>query len=479
MKIGFNKKYTSIALYAGLIIIFAIVCYEYLKEDRVGTITGNIWAIISPIVWGAILAYIISPVMNFFERKVFIPKECRIARKKAKEEAIAKRITSKNKLEKIMFEASEKVREKRRLEKLNNKKTKKATVFNKIKNLRQNKEKLHYGNRALSLICTYILLLAIVAAIFYVVIPQVYDSVMNLYTTVSKFITSLPTYIAHWCEKYEWFNTAYEAVREELNITNLTSYLQNLLGNYKSYIDVTVGFISNLVEQVKNGVLIVIFSVYFLIYKEFMGQQFNNVLTAIASPKVAGYVRHIFKEFDVRFGQYLQGQILDSFFVGLLSFIIYGICGIPYYQLIAVVVGITNIIPVFGPFIGAIPSAIIILIADPSKVVLFILLVLVMQQIDGNVIVPRILGTTVGMKPIWIIVAITIMGGLFGFVGMFFGVPVFAVIYTLISEAINKRLAVKLAKQVVEETKDVDFVKLLHEKDADFEIGDFEEASTD
>jgi len=465
MKINLNKKYTTVAFYFCIVILFSIVCvYFVINPDKLSSIFSSVWAIISPIVGGAILAYIICPVMNFFERKVFIPKECRIARKKAKEQAIASRITNKNKLEKIMFEASEKVKAQKHLAKLNADKRKKQKSFiDRVRLLRHGK--LHFGNRALSLICTYILLIAIVSAVVSVIIPQIFNSITDLYQNVRNIVMSLPEHVAMLSQKYEWFDEVYQMVLERFSLDEIRSLLEGLLANSMNYIKIVTNLVTSVVVQVKNVVLIIIFSVYFLIYKELLGKQFNKLLDAIVKPKKATYVRHIFKEFDVRFGQYLQGQILDSFFVGLISFIVFGLFGIPYYQLIAVVVGITNIIPVFGPFIGAIPSAIIILIADPSKLIIFILLVLVMQQIDGNIIVPRILGTTVGLKPVWIIVAITVMGGLFGFFGMFFGVPIFAVIYTLISEAIHKRLAIKAATQVVAETESVDFVKFLSDQD--------------
>ena len=465
MKINLNKKYTTVAFYFCIVILFSIVCvYFVINPDKLSSIFSSVWAIISPIVGGAILAYIICPVMNFFERKVFIPKECRIARKKAKEQAIASRITNKNKLEQIMFEASEKVKAQKHLTKLNADKRKKQKSFiDRVRLLRHGK--LHFGNRALSLICTYILLIAIVSAVVSVIIPQIFNSITDLYQNVRNIVMSLPEHVAMLSQKYEWFDEVYQMVLERFSLDEIRSLLEGLLANSMNYIKIVTNLVTSVVVQVKNVVLIIIFSVYFLIYKELLGKQFNKLLDAIVKPKKATYVRHIFKEFDVRFGQYLQGQILDSFFVGLISFIVFGLFGIPYYQLIAVVVGITNIIPVFGPFIGAIPSAIIILIADPSKLIIFILLVLVMQQIDGNIIVPRILGTTVGLKPVWIIVAITVMGGLFGFFGMFFGVPIFAVIYTLISEAIHKRLAIKAAAQVVAETESVDFVEFLSDQD--------------
>jgi hypothetical protein len=131
---------------------------------------------------------------------------------------------------------------------------------------------------------------------------------------------------------------------------------------------------------------------------------------------------------------------VDSILVMFECLLIFSIAGIPYYPLISFIIGVTNFIPFFGPFIGAIPSAFIILIADPMKVFLFIILVLVIQQIDGNVIAPRIIGNHLDLSPVWVVIAVTVMSGFFGFIGMVIGVPLFSVIYTLVDNALAKRL---------------------------------------
>ena len=131
---------------------------------------------------------------------------------------------------------------------------------------------------------------------------------------------------------------------------------------------------------------------------------------------------------------------VDSMLVMIECFVLFGLCGIPYYPLISFIVGVTNFIPFFGPFIGAIPSAFIIFIADPMKVLLFIVLILVIQQIDGNIIAPRIIGSHLGISSVWVVIAVTVMSGFFGFFGMIIGVPLFSVIYTIIDNALAKKL---------------------------------------
>ncbi len=465
MKIDFNKKYTTLAVYACIVVLFSIVCvYFAIHSDSLAAIVSLIWGIIGPIVFGAVLAYILSPIVNFFERKVFISKECRAARKKAKEAAAAKNITSKDTIERMMFEAAQEKERNRYAEKLNSEKNKKnESVLDRIKRLRRSKR--HFGQRALSMLCTYLIIIAVIIAIIWAVIPQIVTSLNSLYNNIRILSSSLPQRIQTYCNKYEWFNALYNTVKDEFDLNNFSSIISRFLSNSLDYVSIITSFLMGVFNQVKNVILVIIFSIYFLAYKEFLARQFGSILDACVKPKGALYIRHIMKEFNLKFGKFLQGQILDSLCIGILSFIIFGICQIPYYSLIAVLVGITNMIPFFGPFIGGIPSAIIIFIADPPKVILFVILIVIMQQIDGNVIVPRILGTTIGLKPVWVITAILLMSGLLGVFGMFFGVPIFAVIYTLISEAINKRLAIKLAAKVVAENESVDFIQFLMEKD--------------
>ena len=143
------------------------------------------------------------------------------------------------------------------------------------------------------------------------------------------------------------------------------------------------------------------------------------------------------------FGGFLSGKIIDSLIIGILTFAIISIFNIPYSVLISVIVGVTNIIPYFGPFLGAIPCGIILLMVDPFKCITFLIIVLILQQIDGNIIGPKILGDSTGLSSFWVIFAITLFGGFFGVFGMFVGVPLFAVIYAAIRTFINQRLEKK------------------------------------
>ena len=146
---------------------------------------------------------------------------------------------------------------------------------------------------------------------------------------------------------------------------------------------------------------------------------------------------------DKSFGGFISAKILDSIIIGIICFFSMAMLGMPYYPLISLIVGVTNVIPFFGPFIGAVPSGIILLIIEPMSAVKFAVMVLVLQQVDGNIIGPKILGKSTKLASFWVMFAIIVSGGLFGFVGMVLGVPVFAVLYTYIRRAVNGRLREK------------------------------------
>jgi len=141
----------------------------------------------------------------------------------------------------------------------------------------------------------------------------------------------------------------------------------------------------------------------------------------------------------------MVAKIIDSILIGVITFVVISIFKIPYALVISVIVGVTNIIPYFGPFIGAVPCALLLLLISPAKSLTFCILILLIQQFDGNILGPKLIGDRTGMKSFWVLFSILLFGGLFGFVGMIFGVPVFAVIYSVVGNLINKKLAKKEA----------------------------------
>ena len=191
---------------------------------------------------------------------------------------------------------------------------------------------------------------------------------------------------------------------------------------------------------VYNLIVGIIVSIYVLSNREIAKAGFRKVLYSIFTIETAEKIRTGLIFTDKTFMGFLSGKLLDSAIIGLICYIVCLILKMPYTLLVSVIIGITNIIPFFGPLIGAIPSAFIILLVDPLKCLIFVIFILILQQIDGNILGPKILGSTVGINGFWIMFAIIMGGGLFGFAGMILGVPVFVVIYSAVTTLIDKKL---------------------------------------
>ena len=192
-----------------------------------------------------------------------------------------------------------------------------------------------------------------------------------------------------------------------------------------------------------NIVIGFIVAAYVLAEKEhFMGQG-RKIVFALFSEKTGSNIIEKSRKCNEIFGGFVIGKIIDSLIIGVLTFVLLSIFKMPYTMLVSIIVCVTNVIPFFGPFIGAIPSFFLILLIDPTKALWFLLMIFLIQQLDGNVIGPKILGNSTGLSAFWVLFAILVAGGLFGFAGMLFGVPVFAIIYYLLSEWIRGKLKKK------------------------------------
>lgn len=193
----------------------------------------------------------------------------------------------------------------------------------------------------------------------------------------------------------------------------------------------------------ENTFLGFIIAAYFLASKTKLISQTKQIMYSIFSVKTANAVILKFRYIHKVFGGFIRGKLLDSLIIGVLCFLGTSLLGIPFAVLVSVVVGITNIIPFFGPFIGAIPCAVLILLYSPLKCLYFVIFVVALQQFDGNILGPKILGDSTGLSSFWVLFSIIVFGGLFGFVGMLIGVPLFAVIYSLVGGVIQSRLTKK------------------------------------
>jgi predicted PurR-regulated permease PerM len=230
-------------------------------------------------------------------------------------------------------------------------------------------------------------------------------------------------------------------------VNSALDYLNDLMSRSYELLQEYLPMLKDIIQSVATALVDIIlgfvFAVYFLCSKEYLLAQTKKITKSLFSEKFYNKLAYFVSLTDRTFGKYFVAAILDSILVGFICFLLVQIAGMPYAPLIGVVIAITNIIPIFGPFLGAIPCAIILFVCKPSYAIIFGIMILVVQQIDGNIIVPRIHGASTGLPPVWIIVSITIMSGLFGFVGMFIGVPCFSVIYMLVKQYVEDRLEKK------------------------------------
>ncbi len=300
--------------------------------------------------------------------------------------------------------------------------------------------------RALAVVLTFLLAIAVISLFVSMVIPQIRASYIDL---EAKF----GGYLGKAAQKLEQIFSEITASEDQSSLATildidlvfdtLERVIDSLFGTIGNIADKVVTYSSKVVSIVAEIIVSLIFAVYFLLSKERLFAAISRFSTFALPYKVDRGARKWLNFTHRAFGSFISGKLLNALLITLLNFIVYGLCGIPYYPLIALITGITDMIPYFGPFIGAVPAAFIILIADPIKVIWFVALVLVIQQIDGNFIGPKILGEKVGVDSLLIIVAITVSGGLFGIIGMFIGVPVFTVLYQMVKEFVENRLKKK------------------------------------
>lgn len=299
-------------------------------------------------------------------------------------------------------------------------------------------EKMKGLINALSVTFTILFGLLLIYALCMMIIPQLITSVTTLYYTAQANITKFMYWANHleFIEKneqiMELLNSAYAALN-----TNLDTWIKNtLLPSMQNILSGAALGVLNVVVVLKNLIIGIIVAVYMLASRKRFVQQGKMVLYSVVKPRWASLITEEVKYADRMFGGFINGKILDSAIIGVLCYIGCLIFKFPSALLVSVIIGVTNVIPFFGPFIGAIPATLLILIQNPIKALWFVLFVLVLQQLDGNIIGPKILGNTTGLSSFWVLFAILLFGGLWGFAGMIVGVPLFAVIYDVIKKLV-------------------------------------------
>lgn len=293
--------------------------------------------------------------------------------------------------------------------------------------------------RIFSMICGYILAFIIVTLCISIIVPQTISSISTL-------IDNTPTYIHNFVK----FETAYAANHSwAMEISNwitrqLIDFENSIPSFFTNYVlPYTVDITTTITGTIINIFIAIVVSIYFIGSKERFYAQIKKMLYAHMKKEKVNRLIELTNLSNDTFSNFLSGKLIDSLIIGIIAFISLTIFRFPYALLLAVIIGITNIIPFFGPFLGAIPSFFIILIIDPSKALWFLLFILILQQVDGNIIGPKILGYSIGLSAIWIVFSIVIGNKLFGFIGMVIGVPAFAVFYTLFKKWSEQKLKEK------------------------------------
>lgn len=303
------------------------------------------------------------------------------------------------------------------------------------------KNKLSKYKRSLSITLSILTLLILFWTLLVFVLPQFADSIKILVDSIPIYMKSLEEFVTPYVSSTEILNTLWE---------KLITAWQDVLQYVGQFLGQSISGIINTTFTITSGIFNLIISfviaIYMLASKEQLILHMKKVIYAVFNKKIAEKIMDVGRISNVTFAKFIGGQCIEAVIIGVLCFFGMLIFRMPYPMLISVIIGATNIIPIFGPLIGTVPSAFILLMVDPKKALAFIIFVVILQQLESNLIYPRVVGGSIGLSAIWVLFAITIGGGFFGLIGMLLGVPTVAVIYKLVKDSINERLRKKEVK---------------------------------
>ena len=383
MKLNLEEKNVKWGLTAFLVILCGIlIFFAVYRFTAVQKLVGVITGILAPFIYGPVMAYLLCPIYNFTVRSVYDLMN-RGKRKFSKALPIAKGV---------------------------------GTVV------------------ALAV------LFIVVTGILWMIIPGLVDSIVKIIDILPSSMNQL----MHWADlKLQNFPIAQTRIDSWINhfTENAIQFVtEKVLPEYTTIATSVSAGLLGVFTALKNIFVAIIICAYFLNSKDLFAAQSKKVIVAFFSEHTAKEILDGASFTNKTFGGFINGKIIDSLIIGLLCFVCMTIFGWEYTLLISCIVGITNIIPFFGPFIGAIPSALLLLMVDPHQCLWFLVFILALQQFDGNILGPKILGDSTGLASFWVLFAVLVGGGLFGFIGMVIGIPVFAVIYAYATRGINRRL---------------------------------------
>ncbi len=406
MNFKWDKKYLHWGVTGFLVLASAILFYYFVFHNaQFIQIFKNIINICFPIIDGLVIAFLLCPMINWFEKKFFI-----LFRKKEKREV-------------PLSDAAFK------------------------------------WLRVLSILLSYVIVISLLSAFIITVVPQIRDSVTSIYNQSSQYRKNIESWLAELFQKYPnievWVMDSYDTYAVQFNEWK-NNYLlpkaQELLATVSTGV---FNFFSALWDIIIGAIV----SVYVLFSKEKFSGQFKKMAYGFLNTKTANVLIANIRMVNNKFSGFIVGKLLDSLIIGILCFAGCSILGFDYPVLLGLIIGVTNIIPFFGPFIGAIPCILLLFMINPLHSLYFAIFILALQQFDGNVLGPKILGESTGISSFWVIFSITLFGGLWGVTGMIVGVPLFAVLYAIIKTALVTKLT---KKELPIETKEyvyVDYIK--------------------
>ena len=292
--------------------------------------------------------------------------------------------------------------------------------------------------RPVCLVLSYVIVLGAIFAIVFMVIPAFKDTVTAFVEKVPQYMGSIEQWYNNTIEFFAHYN--FELPELKLDTAQVTSFAKDVISAYGgNVLGTTVNITASIVSAVVDMVLGLAFSIYVLSQKEILCRQTRKVTCALLKEKTAKRLIDVTKLTNSIFTKFVTGQLTEACIIGVLCFVGMLIFRMPYAAIISVLIGFTALIPIFGAFIGTGIGAFLILLENPLKAVWFVIFIIVLQQLEGNLIYPKVVGKSVGLPGIWVLTAVTIGGGLFGIVGMLFGVPVASIVYVLFKEFINSK----------------------------------------
>lgn len=337
------------------------------------------------------------------------------------------------------------------------------------------KKRSHTLAVALALLTAILSALVVVIGVIWLVLPRFINSIVGIVGSVETYSNNIMNWLndalSGHPELAEQVQDAYQSISSNfLNWVNtkLSPNVEALWNSISSLSTVFSGLLSGIKVVVRIGkdfILGMFVAAYLLVSKKRLIAQAKKILYSVTKLPIANYVLAECRYIQEVFGGFIRGKLLDSLIVGIICFVCCYLFRFPYPIVVSVIVGVTNIIPFFGPFVGAIPSALLILLTSPIKCVYFVIFIIALQQFDGNFLGPKILGNTTGLSSFWVLFSIILFGGMFGFVGMVIAVPLFAVIYSLVDTLVNHLLS---KKDMSTNTADYELLDRVDKQSGDF-----------